>query len=154
MSDPHDTQSPPLNRGKNPLLYELAEVVRIVRERWTTEPQESPEDRNSSMPLRRRILCALRRFLYALAGTSTYIASFIVTQYKSSDGANISLNSASEPINIGNYVFYLSLILAPFFAFILSGVKKSRGPVALYLEGVALPAFTYLIIRYSIGSSS
>lgn len=162
MPDSPDPPSPPLSRGKNPLLYELAEVVRIVRERWTTESQEksheSPKDGNSRMGKRRRFLYASRRFLYALAGTTTYILFLFLVRgsipiHDITKGAS-STGSASESISfdqIDNMLMWISVILALFFAFILSRVEKNRGPVALYLEGVTLPAITVLIIRYSLG---
>ena len=166
MPNSPDPQSPPPNRGKNPLLYELAEVVRNIRIRWTIEPkkksQESSEKHSNSSITSGEFW---GRFGYALAGAATYLAGLfyirgireildilnIISTGVTPDGtgAMASLRVTLAPLI--NIVIPSVILLALFFAFILSKVEKNRGPVALYLEGVALPAITLLIIRYSLG---
>lgn len=137
---------PPPDRGKNPLLYELAEVLRVIRERWSTAPKHD--------------VTASRRFLYALFGTATYFAYlFLVRGISVNPNVTAVIDRATSAAQHSQGIasnltswpapLLLSAILAVFFAFILSTVEKKRGWVTLYLEGVALPAVTMLIIRWS-----
>lgn len=163
MPNSPDPQSPPPNRGKNPLLYELAEVVRNIRIRWTTEPkkksQESSEKHSNSSITSGEFW---GRFGYALAGAATYLAGLlfireireileIISTGVTPDGTIAMASLRITFASLINIVIPSVILLALFFAFILSKVEKNRGPVALYIEGVALPAITILIIRYSLG---
>lgn len=142
----------------NPLLYECAQVVRAIHERWSVDPTIR--------------LHTLSKFLYALCGTGTFFAYlFLILGLEFSESfsrhlripksptASVASETFTEPYSelLEPWMFRLvALVLfSLFFAILLATVKKQRGRIMLYLEGVALPAATTALIRLSaLGSGA